>query len=120
VLKGLLTAQGRFAILEAANGEEGLRRAREERPDVIFLDVIMADMTGFEVLERLKSDNATKGIPVILNTSAILSEEERRRLTARTAAILSKSAVPAEEAFVTVREALIHAGLKLTPADTER
>ena len=120
VLKGLLTAQGRFAILEAANGEEGLRRAREERPDVIFLDVIMADMTGFEVLERLKSDNATKGIPVILNTSAILSEEERRRLTAGTAAILSKSAVPAEEAFVTVREALIHAGLKLTPADTER
>ncbi len=120
VLKGLLTAQGRFAILEAANGEEGLRRAREEWPDVIFLDVIMADMTGFEVLERLKSDNATKGIPVILNTSAILSEEERRRLTAGTAAILSKSAVPAEEAFVTVREALIHAGLKLTPADTER
>ncbi len=120
VLKGLLTAQGRFAILEAANGEEGLRRAREERPDVIFLDVIMSDMTGFEVLERLKSDNATKGIPVILNTSAILSEEERRRLTAGTAAILSKSAVPAEEAFVTVREALIHAGLKLTPADTER
>ena len=119
VLKGLLTAQGRFAILEAASGEEGLRRAREERPDVIFLDVIMSDMTGFEVHERLKSDNATKGIPVILNTSAILSEEERRRLTAGTAAILSKSAVTAEEAFVTVREALIHAGLKLTPADTE-
>jgi CheY-like chemotaxis protein len=77
-------------------------------------------MTGFEVLERLKSDNATRGIPVIFNTSAILSEEERRRLTAGTAAILSKSAVAAEEAFVTVREALIHAGLKLTPADTER
>ena len=63
VLKGLLTAQGRFAIVEAANGEEGLRRAREERPDVIFLDLIMPDMTGFEVLERLKSDDATKGIP---------------------------------------------------------
>ena len=43
---------------------------------MIFLDVIMADMTGFEILERLKSDTATKGIPVILNTSAILSEEE--------------------------------------------
>ena len=103
VLKGLLTAQGRFAILEAASGEEGLRRAREERPDVIFLDLIMSDMNGFEVQERLKSDNATKSIPVILNTSAILSEEERQRLTAGTAAILSKSAVTAEEAFVTVR-----------------
>jgi hypothetical protein len=50
----------------------------------------------------------------------ILREGERRRLTAGTAAILSKSAVTAEEAFVMVREALIHAGLKLTPADTER
>ena len=76
VLKGLLTAQGRFAILEAASGEEGLRRARQERPDVIFLDVIMADMTGFEVLERLKSEHATASIPVILNTSAILSQED--------------------------------------------
>lgn len=119
VLKGLLTAQGRFAILEAASGEEGLRRAREQRPDVIFLDVIMSDMTGFEVLKRLKSENATQGIPVILNTSAILSQEERRRLIAGTAGILSKSAVTAEEAFVTIREALIHAGLKLTPADSE-
>jgi CheY-like chemotaxis protein len=63
VLKGLLTAEGRFAILEAASGEEGLRQAREERPDVIFLDLVMSDMTGFEVHERLKSDNATKGIP---------------------------------------------------------
>ena len=43
---------------------------------MIFLDLIMSDMTGFEVLERLKSDDATKGIPVILNTSAILSEED--------------------------------------------
>ena len=120
VLKELLSAQGRFAIVEAANGEEGLRRAREDRPDVIFLDLVMPDMTGFEVLDRLKSDTATNGIPVIINTSAILSEEERRRLTAGTAAILAKSAATAEEAFVTIREALIHAGLNLTPADMER
>ncbi len=120
VLKGLLTAQGRFAILEAASGEEGLQRARQERPDVIFLDLVMSDMTGFEVLDRLKSEDATKGTPVILNTSLVLSEEEHQRLAAGTAAILSKSAVMAEEAFVKVREALVQAGLKLTPAATER
>ena len=119
VLKGLLTAQGRFATLEAASGEEGLRRAREERPDVIFLDLVMSDMTGFEVHERLKSDDATKVFP----SSSIhrrFCVRGARRLTAGTAAILSKSAVTAEEAFVMVREALIRAGLKLTPADTER
>ncbi len=120
VIKGLLTAQGRFAILEASSGEEGIRRAREERPDVIFLDLIMSDMTGFQVHEALKSDSVTRGIPVILNTSAILSEEERRRLSAGTAAILSKSAATAEEAFLRIREALVRAGLSLNPAGTER
>ena len=120
VLKGLLTAQGRFAILEAASGEEGIRRANQERPDVIFLDLVMSDMTGFEVLERLKSSDATKGTPVILNTSVVLSEDDHQRLAAGTAAILSKSAVMAEEAFVKVREALVQAGLKLTPAAPER
>ena len=83
---------------------------------MIFLDLIMADMTGFEVLERLKSDDETKDIPVIINTSANLSEEERRRLAPGTAAILSKSAGTAEEAFATIRDALIRAGLSLTPS----
>ena len=119
VLTGHLTAQGRFVILEAASGEEGLRRAREERPDVIFLDLIMPDMTGFEVLNALKSDALTNEIPVILNTSATLSHEDRQRLTAGTAAILSKSAAATEEAFLMIREALIHAGLKMTLVGTE-
>jgi signal transduction histidine kinase/CheY-like chemotaxis protein len=118
-LKGLLSAQGRFVIVEATSGEEGLRRAREQRPDVIFLDLSMADMTGFEVQDRLKSDDRTKGIPIIFNTSAVLGEEEHRRLTGGAAMILSKSARTAEEAFSTIREALIHAGLKLTSAGTE-
>ena len=119
LLKGLLTAQGRFAILEAATGEEGLRRAREERPDVIFLDLVMPDMTGFEVLERLKADDGTRDIPVIINTSAVLGEDERRRLTAGTVAILSKSAGGRGRAFSTIREALIQAGLRLTSPGQE-
>ena len=121
-LKGLLSAHGRFAIVEAAGGGDGLRKAREEKPDAIFLDLIMADMTGFEVLERLKSDGETKHIPVVLNTSANLGEEDHRRLAPRTAAILSKSrsAGAAEGASDAVREALVHAGLRpTTTARTE-
>lgn len=118
-LKGQLAAQGRFTILEAASGEEGILRAREAQPDVIFLDLILADMTGFEVLERLRADDLTKGVPVIINTSADLGEEERRRLAPRSAAILSKSTVPVEEAFVAIRDALIRAGFGLNPSDTE-
>jgi NADPH:quinone reductase-like Zn-dependent oxidoreductase len=119
LMRGLLTAQGRFAIVEASSGEAGLLRAREAPPDAIILDLVMADMTGFEVLERLRVDDRTAGVPVIINTSADLGEEERRRLAPRSAAILSKSPVPAEEAFATIRDALIRAGLRLSPAGTE-
>ncbi len=50
------------------------------KPDVIFLDLILPDMTGFEILDRLKSDAETRDIPVIINTSKILDETERERL----------------------------------------
>ena len=46
LLKTLLSLQGQFTIVEALCGVEGLRRAIEERPDLIFLDLIMPDMTG--------------------------------------------------------------------------
>lgn len=118
-LKGLLAAQGRFVIMDATNGEEGIRKAREEKPEVIFLDLIMPEMTGFEVLQRLKGDDVTKPIPVIINTSTTLDEETRRELEHATAAIVSKSSVPAEQSFVALRDALVRAGLTLSSADTE-
>jgi signal transduction histidine kinase/CheY-like chemotaxis protein len=118
-LSRLLTALGRFAIVEAVGGAEGLRRARESRPDVIFLDLVMADMTGFETLEQLRSDEALKEIPVIINTSADLGDEERRRLVSDTTAVLSKSLGKAGEASVAIRDALIRAGLNLTSMGPE-
>ena len=60
-----------------------MRQARSQKPDVIFLDLILPDMTGFEILDRLKSDAETRDIPVIINTSKILDEEERGRLVGR-------------------------------------
>ncbi len=86
---------------------------------MIFLDLILKDMTAFDVLLRLRSVEATKGIPVIINTSADLSDEDRRRLLPESAAIISKSAVPAEEAFVTIRNALMRAGLSQSSSSSE-
>jgi two-component system, cell cycle response regulator len=56
-------------ILEAANGVEGLALATKETPDVILLDVTMPVMDGVEMLTKLKSDPALKGIPVIMLTA---------------------------------------------------
>jgi signal transduction histidine kinase/CheY-like chemotaxis protein len=57
-----------FAVLTAANGEQAMRMAREQRPDVITLDVIMPGMDGWEVLRALKAAPELEGIPVILMT----------------------------------------------------
>jgi len=62
-----------FRIEEAADGETGLRRARELRPDAITLDVLMPGMDGWAVLGALKGDPELAGIPVILAT--IVDEE---------------------------------------------
>ncbi|MHC5543283.1 response regulator, partial [Singulisphaera rosea] len=111
VLRELLSRQGRFDIIEASDGRQGLDLAREAHPGVIFLDLVMPDMTGFEVLERLKSDPVTKDIPVIINSSKTLEDGELGRLHADSAAILSKGAGTQEERFARVREALVKAGL---------
>jgi PAS domain S-box-containing protein len=57
-----------FHVEEASDGETGLARARERRPDVITLDVLMPGMDGWAVLAALKSDPALAAIPVILAT----------------------------------------------------
>jgi signal transduction histidine kinase/CheY-like chemotaxis protein len=57
-----------FRILAAAGGEEGLRRAREERPEVITLDVMMPGLDGWSVLSRLKADPELADIPVVMLT----------------------------------------------------
>jgi CheY-like chemotaxis protein len=73
-------------------------------------------MNGFEVIELLKSDRATSNIPVIINTSKVLEEEEKRDLARRTVAILSKDP-SREDAIARSREALLKAGLVLEPGE---
>lgn len=60
-----LKRQG-FGVLSAVDGEEALRVARTEAPDLILLDLIMPKLQGFEVLRALKADGATAAIPVIV------------------------------------------------------
>jgi DNA-binding response OmpR family regulator len=55
-----------FTVLVAADGEEGLRVARAEIPDLVLLDLIMPGLQGFEVLKLLKAEAATSAIPVIV------------------------------------------------------
>src|SRR5580765_6873390 len=102
-----------FVVTEAESGQEGLRRAAEESPDVIVLDLMMPDLSGFEVLERLKADDRTAGIPVIIRTSKILDSRDRDLLSAATA-IVSKESKSQEASHANLAEAFRIAGFPLT------
>ncbi|MCI0475235.1 MAG: response regulator, partial [Anaerolineales bacterium] len=67
-----------YRTLLAHNGADALRLARTERPDLITLDIVLPDASGFTVLEWLKNDSQTQAIPVIL--LSILGDEEEGKL----------------------------------------
>ncbi len=58
-----------YQICVASNGDEGLKKARDEKPDLIILDIIMPVKDGFTVAEQLKKDSELSGIPVVMLTS---------------------------------------------------
>ena len=57
-----------YEVFTASNGEDGLALASEENPDLIVLDVMMPEIDGFEVLQRLKDTENTANIPVVMLT----------------------------------------------------
>ena len=66
-----------FDVIGAADGEEGLRIAREKLPDLIVLDMMLPKLSGPEVLKALQSDSATARIPVMVLTSLSQANEEK-------------------------------------------
>jgi CheY-like chemotaxis protein len=88
-----------------------VHEARLHQPQAIVLDLVMPEMTGFEVMARLKEDPATTDIPVIVLTSKLLSDEERRRLAPHAASIISKDALAGPERPNLLRDALAAVGL---------
>jgi signal transduction histidine kinase len=102
----------RYRVVEAENGGEGLRLAAGERPDAIFLDVVMPDLTGFEVLEKLKSVPSTRGIPVVVYTALVLGANDRARLGAAVA-ILRKSTSSRVADRAAIEGALVSAGIAI-------
>jgi CheY-like chemotaxis protein len=107
---------GRYIVDEAATGHDGLRLAAG-KPDAIFLDVVMPDLTGFEVIEQLKAAPATRDIPVVVYTALVLGSHDRVRLGAATA-ILRKSTSSRVADRVAIEDALVKAGVAIPVEDS--
>ena len=68
-LRSILVSQLKleeFIVVEASNGEEGLKLSLQEKPDLILLDIIMTKMNGMVMLKKMKEDSRIKNIPVII------------------------------------------------------
>ncbi|MBI3979195.1 MAG: response regulator [Chloroflexi bacterium] len=66
----------------ATDGEEGLRRVQELRPDLVLLNLMLPKLDGFEVARRLKADATTRAIPVIAVTGLSLPQDRQQAMAA--------------------------------------
>lgn len=94
-----------YQVVVAKDGPEGLALATTEGPDLIVLDVVMPGMDGFEACDRLKKDERTKGIPVLMLTATDDVGLNRKAFGVGAAACLTKPYRP--EALVSSIEALL-------------
>ena len=77
-------------VIDAQDGEEGLKLAFENQPDLILMDLKMPKMDGFEAIVKLRSDPATLEIPIIVLSAQVMDEDTQRALDAGAQGVLSK------------------------------
>ena len=69
-----------FNISEAIDGEEGLRKIKEKKPDLVLLDLILPGIDGFDILSKMKSDPESSSIPVVILSNLGQREEVEKGL----------------------------------------
>ena len=104
-----LKRQG-YAVLATADGEEALRVARTDAPDLILLDLIMPKLNGFDVLRALKGDAATADIPVIILSNLGQDKDVQQAMEAGAAAYFVKADLSLQALVQRVEDALAARG----------
>ena len=105
VLRQIVGNEPHYDLMEADGGDEGLRLARERKPDVIILDLQMPTVDGFTVLQQLGADERTSAIPVVVSTSMTIDDALRSRLPDRIR-LISKNAISRESVSSFLRDAV--------------
>jgi signal transduction histidine kinase len=96
MFQSLLSKEG-YPAETACSGSEALERMASKRPDVMLLDLIMPEVTGFEVLEAMERDPALRDIRVVIMTSKDLTEAERTFLSTRAELVIQKGTKDLQE-----------------------
>jgi len=85
-----------YEVIPAENGADALELARKEKPDIIVTDFQMPVMTGLELVEKLRLNEATKDIPVIMLTARGFAVEDEKKENLQISRFLSKPFSPKE------------------------
>lgn len=95
-----------FDVVFATNGEDGLKLADKDHPDLILLDLLMPKMDGFEMLATLKANTATKDIPVLILTNVGQRDDVERCMKLGAAGYVIKAHSLPHETVKRVKEIL--------------
>jgi two-component system cell cycle response regulator DivK len=79
LVRDVLQVKG-YKTIEATTAEDGIKLAREHRPELILMDILLPGMNGIEALEILRADPATASIPVIAVTASVM-QQDRKMIT---------------------------------------
>jgi two-component system, cell cycle response regulator DivK len=108
IIRDLLTSVG-YDMIEARDGEAGVRLAKEHRPDLILMDIQLPVLDGYEATRRIKADPELRAVPIVVVTSYALSGDEAKAVAAGCDAYVAKPFSP-RELLATVRRLLEETG----------
>lgn len=98
--------ENNFSISEAIDGEEGIKKIKEEKPDLILLDLILPGIDGFEVLGRMKEDEEVSSTPVIILSNLGQKEDVEKGLNLGAVDYLIKAHFTPSEIIEKIKNAL--------------
>jgi len=104
-LKRILEPAG-FAVIQARGGKEAIELAKSRKPDLVLLDLMMPDVTGFDVVEALRADAGTKSTPIMVLTAKHLTEADIRQLNGHVSTILKRGSTGATDLLQLLRQAI--------------
>ena len=81
LVRDVLQVKG-YQTLEAGTGEDGVKLAREKKPDLILMDIQLPGMSGIEALKALRKTPATAGIPVVAITASVMQQDRQQIMSA--------------------------------------
>jgi CheY-like chemotaxis protein len=98
-----------FKVVPASGGRQAIELAKSTKPDLVVLDLMMPDVTGYDVVEALRADESTRETPIMVLTASNLSEADKRVLSGRVSDILeSRGSLGASDIVGLLRRMVAH------------